>query len=66
MEPAPHFNSAKETASAVGLHERTIKSLARRRVIPSLRIGHRTLRFEIEKVKAALARLEIKEVGRPK
>ena len=66
MESVTHFNSAKEIAAALGLHERTIKSLARRRAIPSVRFGHRTLRFEIEKVKAALARLEIREIGRPK
>ena len=63
MDPATHYKSAKEIADALGLHERTIKSLARRRAIPSIRIGHRTLRFELEKVKTALGKFERKAVG---
>lgn len=36
-----------------------IDELMRSRKIPFLRLGHRTVRFDWEKVQAALARLEV-------
>jgi hypothetical protein len=42
---------------------RGVDELVRRRKIPYLRLGHRTLRFSWPAVEAALARLTIKEVG---
>lgn len=45
---------------------RTVNELRKRRAIPCIRLGYRTYRYSIAAVAAALARLEIKEVGRPK
>ena len=42
---------------------RMVDELMRRRKIPYLRLGHRTIRFEWTKVQAALARFECKAVG---
>jgi excisionase family DNA binding protein len=53
----------KGLSSDTGIPTRTIQTLMRRRKIPFLKLGYRTLRFQPEKVKAALAKLEIKEVG---
>lgn len=44
----------------------TVNYLRRRRAIPCMRLGYRTYLYSISAVAAALARLEIKEVGRPK
>ncbi|MHA3774789.1 hypothetical protein ACXR0O_24980 [Verrucomicrobiota bacterium sgz303538] len=43
---------------------RMISQLVSRRKIPVIRLGHRTVRFHLPSVLAALARLEIKEIGR--
>ena len=43
---------------------RMIDELVRKRKIPVIRLGHRTVRFDLVKVEAALDRLEFKEVGR--
>ena len=42
---------------------RTIENLMRRRAIPYVRLGHRSVFFEIDKVRAALAKFERKAVG---
>jgi hypothetical protein len=47
---------------AGGMKAATLLRLARLRKIPHLRIGHRTVLFDVEKVKAALARFEVKAV----
>jgi hypothetical protein len=36
-----------------------VDALVRKRLIPFVRLGHRTIRFDWEKVKAALAKLEV-------
>lgn len=43
-----------ELAEKLRLHPVTVRGLKRRGVIPSLRIGHRTLRFEYQAVLDAL------------
>ena len=43
---------------------RTVEQLVKRRKIPYIRLGYRTLRFDIIEVRAAIARLTVKEVGR--
>lgn len=43
---------------------RMIDELVRKRKIPVIRLGHRTVRFDLVKVEAALERLELREVGR--
>jgi len=44
---------------------RMIDALVRKRRIPMIRFGHRTVRFELAKVEVALERLEKKAVGQP-
>ena len=43
---------------------RTLEGLMRRRAIPFLVLGHRTIRFDEASVTLALAKFERKEVGR--
>jgi len=42
---------------------RMVDELVRKRKIPCLRLGHRTVRFNLSKVLAALAKFELKAVG---
>jgi len=42
---------------------RQLRSLVQARKIPYLKLGHRTLLFDPEKVEKALQRFEIREVG---
>ena len=42
---------------------RMVDELVRKRKIPVIRLGHRTVRFNLAKVAAALERLELKAVG---
>lgn len=35
----------------------------RKRMVPFIRAGHRTVLFDIERVKASLARFEVKAIG---
>ena len=49
-----------ELAQRLRLHPDTARGLYRRGVIPGLKLGHRTLRFEYEKVIEAL-----REAGDP-
>lgn len=54
-----------ELRYALGLPStRSIDQLVRKRKIPFIRLGHRTLRFNLADVEAALKKLTIKEVGR--
>jgi hypothetical protein len=46
-----------------GLNTRNIASLRRAKKIPVIRIGYRTLRYDAEKVFAALMRREVKANG---
>lgn len=43
-----------ELAQRLRLHPVTVRGLKRRGLIPSIRVGHRTLRFEYGKVVEAL------------
>lgn len=63
MQRNPQYQSAAQIGEALGLSGRYIRTLARRRAIPSLRLGHRTVLFDVEKVKAALTKFERKAVG---
>ncbi len=42
---------------------RMIDELVRERMIPVLRLGHRTIRFDLVKVMAALEKFELKALG---
>jgi hypothetical protein len=52
-----------ELSKAKGRPVRQIRTFVEQRKIPYLKVGHRTLLFDPEKVERALARFEIKEVG---
>jgi hypothetical protein len=42
---------------------RMVDELVRRRKIPIIRLGYRTVRFDLAKVEAALEKLELKAIG---
>ena len=56
--------SKKELACALGVSTRTIENWLSQKRIPQLRLSARLTRFSLPKVEAALARYEIREVGR--
>jgi hypothetical protein len=43
----------------LGIAERTLRDWAFKRKVPSLRIGHRTVLFNPDKVRAALTKFEV-------
>ena len=47
----------------IGIPIRTIRTLMQARRIPFLRLGRRTLYFEVQKVRDALDRFEVKAIG---
>lgn len=56
--------TAREVAEALNLpSENTVKALARNRKIPFTKIGYRTHRYDLAKVRAALSRLEVQAIG---
>ncbi len=57
-----HFLSKQELALAIGVSPRTIDNWISQKRIPFLRLSTRLIKFDLERVKTALARYEIKEV----
>jgi hypothetical protein len=53
-----------ELAKRLKLRRRGIECLVARRIIPVIKVSKRMVRFSYPAVLAALARFEIKEVGR--
>lgn len=47
----------------IGIPVRSLRTLVQKRKIPFMRCGHRTLLFSPAKVRAALDRFEVKEIG---
>ena len=58
-----HYLNKLELAERLGITERCVKEMMRRRKIPFLKLGHRTVRFDWAAVEKAVARLEYKAVG---
>jgi hypothetical protein len=58
-----HFLSKQELALVIGVCPRTIDNWMAQKRIPFIRLSARLIKFNLERVKAALARYEIKEVG---
>ena len=59
-----HLLTKKELQQRLNVpHVRIIDEMTRKRKIPCVRLGHRTLRYSWPKVQAALERLTTKEVG---
>lgn len=53
-----------EVAQLLNMTKRGVQGLVAQGKIPVLRISHRCVRFDWEKVSAALGRFEVREVGR--
>jgi hypothetical protein len=58
-----HFLSKQELALVIGVCPRTIDNWMAQKRIPFIRLSARLIKFNLERVKAALARYEINEVG---
>jgi excisionase family DNA binding protein len=58
-----HFLSKRELALVIGVSPRTVDNWMAQKRIPFLRLSTRLIKFNLERVKAALARYEVKEVG---
>ena len=54
----------KNLSAESGLPVRTIRTLMHRRVIPFIKIGHRSCLFDAEKVRKALERFEVRPASR--
>jgi len=61
--PGRHFLSKQELALAIGVSPRTIDSWMAEKRIPFLRLSSRLIKFNRERVIAALSRYEVKEIG---
>jgi hypothetical protein len=46
-------------SAELGIAERTLRDWAFKRKVPALRVGHRTVLFQPDKVRAALTKFEI-------
>ena len=58
------LSDKNEIASAFNLPSAsTVERLRRARKIPFIKLGYRTIRFDPIKVRAALDRLSVKEIG---
>ncbi len=55
--------TAAQIAEHLGEPLYTIRKWARTRLIPSIRLGHRTRRYDLEAVKAALVKRTVKAIG---
>jgi excisionase family DNA binding protein len=56
--------NSKQLAAELGQSLRTIRSWTQARRIPFLRLGHRTVLFSPEKVRAALEKFEVKALAK--
>ena len=62
--PARHnLVGIEQLEREIGIPIRTIRTLMQARRIPFLRLGRRTLYFDVRKVRDALDRFEVKAVG---
>jgi len=71
--PAEHLEHTSDLVNAEGLcarfpfpSTRTVNEMRRQRKLPCIKLGYRSYLYSVSAVAAALARLEIKEIGRPK
>ena len=51
-----------QLSEQTGLPVRSLRTLVCKGVLPHIRLGHRTIRFQLSKVAKALAKREIKEL----
>ncbi len=58
-----NYIDKNELAARLGLKKRGVEELMRRRQIPFMRLGHRTVRFYWPAVEKAVAKFELRAVG---
>ena len=59
-----HLLTKEQLRDALNLPStRMVDELVRRRKIPVLRLGYRTVRFDLAKVEAAIEKFELKAIG---
>ena len=58
----PRFLRIEELSTELGPSVRSFRTWMYQRKIPFIKIGHRTVLFEVEKVRAAMANFEVKAV----
>jgi excisionase family DNA binding protein len=63
MSERKQYLNKAELAAELGMKKRGVEELMRARKIPFLVLGHRTVRFDWQKVQQAIARFEMKAVG---
>ena len=64
QKPTDDFLTKEELKGRLNLPStRMVDEMMKRRMIPFQKLGHRTIRFNWEKVKAALEKFEHKAVG---
>ena len=66
MPTAPESNNLvgiEQLERETGIPVRTLRTLMQSRRIPFLRLGRRTLYFDVQKVRDALDRFEVKAIG---
>lgn len=63
-EPLEKLADYAELSELTGLPVRTLRTLASRRMIPAVRLGHRTVKFSPTRVMRALERYEHHEINR--
>jgi excisionase family DNA binding protein len=61
---AKRLHSKEEVARAVSVSPRTVENWMAQKRIPFIRLSPRLIRFDLERVKTALKKYEVKEVGR--
>ena len=62
MRENEHLNK-KQLAGRLGISRRGVEEMMRRRKIPFLELGHRTVRFHWPSVEKAIGKLEHKAIG---
>jgi excisionase family DNA binding protein len=60
---AKRLHSKLEVAVAINVSPRTVDNWMAQKRIPFLKLSARLIRFDLERVQAALGRYEIKEIG---
>lgn len=62
-QPHAELVTKKQVAKAIGISVRTVEGMMARKVIPFFKLSPRLVRFSLGRVKAALNRYEVLEIG---
>lgn len=63
QNPLRHLLSSRELAIALGISTKTLERWTGRRMIPFLRLSSRLIKYDLARVKTALDKYEVREVG---